>query len=148
MKKLILSVATMLTVNSVIAQWTNKNVDNGFDDPYKICYTKENNNAVLKLENVGGEIAFYIAGTYFCSDEVVVDISFMVNGKWQKYVTNATKNDQSNVLFLIDDLSNSEALKDFLNCSIVKLRVNEEYCDTQYFQFNMSASTSAYKFIK
>jgi len=35
MKKLMISIALMLTLN-VNAQWINKNVNNGFDDPYRI----------------------------------------------------------------------------------------------------------------
>jgi hypothetical protein len=38
-------------------QWTFKNVDNGFDEPYKIAYTAKNNNAILKLEPVEVEVA-------------------------------------------------------------------------------------------
>ena len=58
MKKLMISIALMLNLN-VNAQWMNKNINNGFDDPYRICYTAENNGSVLKLENVDGTIFFY-----------------------------------------------------------------------------------------
>ena len=148
MKKKIITVATILVANVSLAQWTNKSVDNGFDEPYHICYTKENNNSVLKLENVSGDVALYIQGSYFCSDVVTVDMSFMVNGVWKKYATTATKSSDSKALFLVDDMENSYALLDFLNATSIKLRVNEEYCETEYYQFNMSGSTSAYKFIK
>ena len=148
MKKKIITVAAILVANVSLAQWTNKTVNNAFDDPYRICYTKESNGSILKLENVDGNIAFYIQGSYFCSEVVTVDMSFMVNGEWKKYVTTATKGDDSKVLFLVDNLENSEAVVDFLNSTSVKMRVNEEYCDTEYYEFNMSGSTSAYKFIK
>ena len=148
MKKKIITVAAILVANVSLAQWTNKTVNNSFDDPYRICYTKESNGSILKLENVDGNIAFYIQGSYFCSEVVTVDMSFMVNGEWKKYVTTATKGDDSKVLFLIDNLENSESVVDFLNSTSVKMRVNEEYCETEYYQFNMSGSTSAYKFIK
>jgi hypothetical protein len=148
MKKLLLSIFTLLLIESTYAQWTNKSINNGFDDPYRICYTKENNGAVLKLENVDGEIAFYLQGGYFCDDAPIVDISFLVNNEWKKYSTEATKGTQSNTLFLVDDLSTSDAIIDFLNASIIKLRINESHCENNYYQFNMSGSTSAYKFIK
>ena len=61
MKKVIISIALMLNLN-VNAQWMNKNINNGFDDPYRICYTAENNGSVLKLENVDGSIFFLSAG--------------------------------------------------------------------------------------
>lgn len=148
MKKVILNIATVLLVNVSFAQWSNKNVDNGFDDPYKICYSKENNGSILKLENVNGEIMFYIQGSYFCSDAPVVDISFLVNNQWVKYSVIGLKSQQSDVLFLVDDIENNEMFMDFMKSTSVKLRVNEEYCDTDYFQFNMAGSSSAFKFLK
>lgn len=148
MKKVILNIASVLLVNISFAQWINKNVDNGFDDPYKICYTNPNSGSVLKLENVYGQVSFYIQGSYFCTESPVVDISFMVNNQWQKYSVIAVKNEQSNALFLVDDLENNPMYSDFLKASSVKIRVNEEYCDTEIFQFNMSGSSSAIKFLK
>jgi len=148
MKKVILNIASVLLVNISFAQWINKTVDNGFDDPYRICYSKPNNGAILKLENVEGQISFYIQGTYFCSDSPIVDISFLVNNQWIKYSIMGIKNEQSNALFLVDDLENNPMYSDFLKASSVKIRVNEEYCDTEIFQFNMNGSSSAFKFIK
>ncbi len=148
MKKIILNIATILLANVSIAQWTNKSVDNGFDDPYKICHTKVNNGAVLKLENVYGQIAFYIEGSYFCSDAPMVDISFLVGGKWVKYSIQSVKSQDSKALFLIDDIENSYMFEDFLKATSVKMRVNEEYCDTEIFEFSMSGSTAAIKFIR
>lgn len=148
MKKKIITIAAILVANISLSQWISKSVDNGFDDPYHICYTKESNGSILKMENVDGDVALYLQGSYFCSDVVTVDISFMVNGTWKKYTTTATKSSDSKALFLIDDMTNSDALIDFLNATSVKLRVNEEYCETEYYQFNMSGSTAAYKFIK
>jgi hypothetical protein len=148
MKKVILNIASVLLVNISFAQWTNKNVDNGFDDPYKICYSKENNGSILKLERVGDQIIFYIQGGYFCSDSPLVDISLMVNNQWVKYSVVGIKNQQSDVLFLVEDIENDEMYLNFLKASSIKLRVNEEYCDTEIFQFNMSGSSSAIKFLK
>jgi len=147
MKKTILTVATLILANVSIAQWTNKSVNNSFDEPYRICHTKENNGAILKLENVDGEIALYLQGGYFCDENLTVDVSLMVNGEWKKYSTVGTKSDDSKAVFLIDDLASSELIINFLNATSIKLRVNETYCETEYYQFNMSGSTSAYKFI-
>jgi hypothetical protein len=147
MKKRIITIATILVANVSLAQWTNKNINNGFDEPYRICHTKENNNAILKLENVDGEIALYLQGGYFCDENLTVDILLMVNGEWKKYSTVGTKSEDSKALFLIDNLASSELILDFLNATSIKLRVNETHCDNEYYQFNMSGSTSAYKFI-
>lgn len=148
MKKKMLTIGALILANVSIAQWTSKNVNNGFNDPYKICHTKENNGAILKLENVDGQIAFYLQGGYFCDDNLSVDVSFLVNNVWKKYNVEATTGSQSTTLFLVDDITTSDAIIDFLNATSIKLRVNESYCENEYYQFNMSGSTSAYKFIK
>lgn len=148
MKKVILNIASVLLVNISFAQWINKTVDNGFDDPYKICYSKENNGSILKLERVGDQIIFYIQGSYFCSDSPLVDVSLLVNNQWVKYSVMGIKNQQSDVLFLVEDIESDEMYLNFLKASSIKLRVNEEYCDTEIFQFNMSGSSSAIKFLK
>jgi hypothetical protein len=40
----------------LFSQWTFKTVNNGFDTPYKIAHTAENNDALLKLEPVEVEV--------------------------------------------------------------------------------------------
>ena len=39
----------LLICLNVNAQWTYKTVDNDFDEPYRICYTKSSNSNYLKL---------------------------------------------------------------------------------------------------
>jgi hypothetical protein len=68
MKKLIVTVGLMLVGFNSSAQWTYQVVDNGFDEKYRIAYTETNNNGFLKLENVDGDVLFYLRGGYFCDD--------------------------------------------------------------------------------
>ena len=87
MKKLLLALVTViLFATTSFSQWVSKKIDNGFDTPYYIAYTQDGQNAYLKLENYNG-IAFYMGGVYICEDAVNVDISFLVNGEYQKYYT-------------------------------------------------------------
>ena len=129
------------------AQWTYENVNNGFDDPYKIAYTKENNGSWLKLENVGGDISFYIAGGYTCEDNVTVDISFMVNGVYKKYTYAATTSEDKTDVFIIDNILIEDCLSDFKACTALKLRVNDTTCGSDSFDFKMSGSTAALNFV-
>ena len=55
MKKLLISVGVLLSLNAN-AQWSNHNVNNDFDDPYRICYTESNDNNYLKLENLNDNV--------------------------------------------------------------------------------------------
>lgn len=146
MKKLLMSVGVMLCLNAN-AQWINKSVKNDFDAPYRICYTETNNSGYLKLENVDGIISFFIKGGYYCEDNPVVDLSFIVNGVVKKYSINATISESNNIVWLIDDLINSEFINDFKTCSTLKIRINDSVCETETYSFNMSGSTSAINFI-
>lgn len=129
------------------AQWTYEKIDNGFDDPYKIAYTKENNGSWLKLENVGGEISFYIAGGYTCEDNVTVDISFMVNGVYKKYTYAATTSEDKTNVFIIDNILIEDCFSDFKACTALKLRINDATCGSDSFDFKMSGSTAALNFV-
>ena len=146
MKKLMISIALMLTLN-VNAQWINKNVNNGFDDPYRICYTVENNESVLKLENVDGSIFFYLQGGYTCDENPTVDLSFLVNGSYVKYSEPMEVSEDRTIIWIVDNLMESTILNDFKLCSLLKIRVNDITCSSEVFTFNMAGSTSALKFI-
>lgn len=147
MKKMILTVATILTVGLVNAQWTKDRVDNGLDEPYKICYTAINNGGFLKLEGDTSGIAFYVAGGYYCEDSPLVNISFLVNNQWEKYSVWGNTSSNNKAVFFTMNLKNEVFFKDFLNATSVKIRINETYCDNETYQFNMAGSTSAFNFL-
>lgn len=148
MKKVILSVASMMMLSVGHSQWTYKVVNNGFDDPYRVAYTAVNDGAILKLEKVENIVAFYITGGYYCEDYPIVDLVFVVNGEDIKFYCEATTADDRETVFIIDDILTSNALDEFKNCSILKVRVNESYCDTKTYFFNMKGSTAALNYIK
>jgi hypothetical protein len=147
MKKLFFTLVLLFSVSMAYSQWTYERVDNGFDEPYRIAYTKVNNDCILKLENVNGEVAFYIQGGYFCDEEPLVEMSFLVGSEYHKFYANGTKGDDSKVVFIMDDITGSNILADFKNCSILKIRITDDICDDEIFNFNMTNSTSAYKYI-
>jgi hypothetical protein len=147
MKKLFFTLAVLFSVSMAYSQWSFEKISNGFDDPYRIAYTSANNGAILKLENVDGSIFFYIQGSYFCDDYPSVDLVFVVNGVNVKYTIDGMKNDKNDVVFFTSDLVNHEMYDSFKKCSVLKVRVNESYCDTDTFSFNMTKSTSAVNFI-
>jgi hypothetical protein len=148
MKKVILSVASMMMLSVGHSQWSYKMVNNGFDDPYKVAYTAVNDGAILKLEKVEDRVAFYIIGRYYCEDYPIVDLVFVVNGQDIKFYCEATKGNDNETVFIIDDILTSNALDAFKNCSLLKVRINESYCDTETYFFNMKGSTAALNYIK
>jgi hypothetical protein len=146
MKNLLMSVGVMLCLNAN-AQWTNKTVNNGFDEPYRICYTETNNLGYLKLENVDGQIYFYLNGKYCCDDSPVVNLSFIVNGVTVKYYCTANVGDNKSVVWILEDFLNSTVVESFKNCSTLNIRVNDTVCNEEIYSFNMSGSRSALNFI-
>lgn len=147
MKKLFLTIVLLLSLSSAFSQWSYQLVKNDFDDPYRIAYTSENNDAILKLENVDGSIFFYVQGGYYCDENPSVDLVFVVNGQNIKFNIEGFVSSSKDVLFFTTDLVNSEMVESFKKCSLVKIRVNESTCTNEIYSFNMGRSTSALNFI-
>ena len=147
MKNLYLTIILFFSISVAHSQWSYETVDNGFDEPYRIAYTKINNNCFLKLENVYGEISFYIQGDYFCDEEPLVEMSFLVGSQYHKFYAYGNTGDDNKVVFIMDDIAGSNILADFKNCSLLKIRITDDICDDEIYTFNMSKSTSAYNYI-
>lgn len=147
MKNLFLSIFVCFITTISFSQWTYERVDNGFDDPYRIAYTKSNNNSILKLENVYGAIAFYLQGGYFCDDEPLVEMSFLVGSEYHKFYVYGHTSEDKDAIFIMDDIDGSNILNDFKNCSSMKIRITDDICDNEIYNFNMSHSTSAFNYI-
>jgi len=147
MKTLLITIGLALSYTAS-AQWVSKKVDNGFDTPYKIAYTDAAKNQWLKLENYNNEISFYIGGVYICDDGVSVDMSFLVNGVYQKYnLLDCYVSDDNETVFFVDNLTTHEMLSSFKSASSVKVRINDTTCKSETYEFKMSGSTSAYNYV-
>lgn len=148
MKKVIELLLAVLITGSVSAQWTYKISDNGFDEPYKIAYTAVNNNAILKMENVDSSIVLYVQGGYYCDESPTVDVVFVVNGVDKKYKFTGSKSQDNSVVFISWYFElYTDAVADFRAASSVRIRINESYCTTEVYSFNMSNSKAAYEFM-
>ena len=147
MKNLLMSVGVILCLNAN-AQWTNKTVNNDFDPTYRICYTQFSGINYLKLENVNGEIFFYMQGGYYCDEKPTIDLAFIVNGVSKKYTVYATTSEDSKTIWIINNLlTDTDMLSDFKLCSTLKLRVYDLVCGIETYSFNMGGSQSAINFI-
>lgn len=141
--KTILILCLLFSFN-INAQWVSKKIDNGFDSPYIIAYTNDNQHEFLKLENYNGTVLFYISNTYICDDVVKVDISFLVNGEYQKYISTCKTSTNNETVFIVEDMnSNLEFLANFKAATSIKIRIHDTLCDTEIYEFSMSGSTAA-----
>lgn len=147
MKKLLISVGVLMSL-SANAQWVNRTINNDFDAPYKICYTDSKQSTFLKLENISGEIYFYMGGGYFCDEAPIIDLAFIINGVATNFSLEGSISSDNKSLWIIDNLlEDEEILKAFKDCSILKIRINDSVCSSETHSFNMSGSTSAINFI-
>jgi len=102
-------------------------------------------------------ISLDLLGTRVCGEKCKVDIALVVNGELKNYVhTGDTHKDykgveiyriryrQSNGVCTFVD---SDFYKDFINSTIIRIRVSCDYCDDQYFEFSQKGSTAAIKYI-
>jgi len=130
------------------AQWINKTINNGFDPIYKVAYTDITKMNWIKLENYNNAISFYMDGVYVCEKVVDIDISFLVNGAYQKYnLVDCYVTEDHETVFFVDDLRTSNMLSSFKSASLVKVRVNDRTCGEATYEFKMTGSTSAFDFV-
>ena len=147
MKNLLMSVGVLLCLNAN-AQWINKSVKNDFDAPYRICYTESSGINYLKLENVDGEIFFYMQGGYYCDEKPTIDLAFIINGVAKNFSVDGSISSDKETVYIIDNLlANTDILQAFKTCSTLKIRINDSICGTETYSFSMSGSTSAISFI-
>jgi len=147
MKKLFLIAAT-LVAGKLSAQWQSKKVDNGFDPPYHIasCFDKKSN--FLKLENFGdGKIALILYTGYFCIEQPFVELSFKMDTGWSKYSGNALLRTEDKKKIIISTDVNNLLRDEFRKSSILKIRVDDEYCGKAIYEFNMTGSTNAINYV-
>lgn len=130
------------------SQWSFKKVDNGFDEPYKIAYTKNVDGAYLKLENIEGQIAFYIQGNFTCDEEVSIDLAFLINSQYERFSFNGLTSEDHYCVFFSFDFLNSIAINAFKDASILKVRINDTICESQIYTFKMNGSTLALNYMK
>jgi hypothetical protein len=150
MRQLVLSFAMLALAFVAHSQWSYKTIDNGLDTAYRIAYcdasasTYRNNNIFVKLENVEGEIALYVSGTYTCDVEPIVEMAFLVNGAYKKYTfTGLTSTSHKTVFIITDMMSNQSFVDDFKASSLMKVRVNDEDCGEETHEFKMTSSSAA-----
>lgn len=150
MKKSIAILVMLLSFGiELSAQWTYKTVDNGFDEPYRVAYAESTTGKeFIKLYNSGisGYVGLSMFEGYMCSEQPGVEMSFLVNGKWEKYemLTGMTLSDKKQFVILT---SVKSIETDFRGASVLKIRVTDDHCGSEIYEFNMSGSAKALDFM-
>jgi hypothetical protein len=148
MKKLIILFA-MQYVCTVNAQWLNKTVDNNFDPIYKVSSNKVYNEADLRMQNVDNLLKVYLAGEFWCTDNPIVELSFLVRGHREYYsITGIVIGDFKNVLIITVDLEAENFFQDFKYCGELKIIVQQKDCPNEYYEYNMEGTQRAIKYLK
>jgi hypothetical protein len=155
MKKATLLLCLALIGLTASSQWTHKVINSEFDGKFKKAFTKIDNGGFLAMEV--GEIPIdttddrypfmYIMGVYFCDEGTTIEMALYVGKEIKKYDIRATKSNDSRTYYFNDDMWTPEFVSDFKKASKCSIRVNQDYCTTDYFSFNMTGSTDAFNFI-
>ena len=149
-KSLVLSTLFLLPLTSS-SQWVTKTIDNKIDLPYRIAYCgNSSQTAFLKLERVDSQVAFYLSGGYHCDKYPKVDIALVIGELTSRYTIYGSKSENSSTVFFLDDIldsTNTVFLMEFKKCSKMIIRINESFCENDYYEFNMSGSTRAVDFM-
>ncbi len=148
MKKIIIALTFLPTFS--FGQWINKTVNNDFDPEYRISYNlSERDNSFLKLEDFDGNLLFYIQNVYTCMETPVVDLVFIYpDGTKRNYVLDCITSTDKEVVFISPDIASEYFLEDFKRAKKLKIRINDISCSSETFEFNMSGSSNAIKFMQ
>lgn len=158
MKKTVITIlsAVALSVVPAYGQWTYKTINSDFDGYFKKAYTKESNSGHLIMEEGDPYIKdgvkvnrpfLAIKGSYYCDDYANIDFVFVVDGVNVKYTLKGTKTKDSSIYYFDESIWTDEFIKDFQSASKCLVRVNQDYCQDDYYEFSFSGSTAAYNFI-
>ena len=149
MKRIFLFATAVLTAGTLNAQWSFKTVNNGFDKPYKIAYTPENNGAEAYMLFVDSAVVLEISGGYYCDEEPNVDVVLVVNGVDNKFEFKGYKGSTSDVVYLTWDMElHPEFLNAFKLASIMRVRINESSCDNAIYTYKMTSSKAAFDYVR
>jgi hypothetical protein len=149
MKRIFLFATAVLTVGIINAQWSFKTVKNGFDKPYKVAYTPENNGAEAYMLFVDSAVVLEISGGYYCDEEPNVDVVLVVNGLDNKFEFEGYKGSTSDVVYLTWDMElHPEFLNAFKLASIMRVRINESSCDNAIYTYKMTSSKAAFDYVR
>lgn len=141
-----------------ISQWNTKIINNKFDNPFKKAYTNPNNLGYLGME-VGDTIFIdsttsvilpflFLHGSYFCDENTIIDLVFELSPTInKKYELEATKSSDGRFYWFNNNIWTIDFINDFKQAKSCLIRVNQQVCSNDYYQFNMSGSTAAYNFI-
>jgi hypothetical protein len=133
-------------------QWVFKKVDNGFDDPYKIAFTSNNNSGYLKMERYNGKLLLYLVSeeNIFCGESVESDVSLFFKNEWKRYSTSANVSVDKDIVWLVDDIfeATDEFISHFNAASKIKIRIRSESCEPLIYEFSMLNSSKALQFMK
>ncbi len=156
MKIKLMMIALMMCLSTFsFGQWSFKVINSEFDGEFKKATTETYNNGYLTMEvrdPLYNNKFLYkpflaLIGSYFCDDYTYIDIVLIVNDVNKKYKLKGTKSRDSRMYYFDESIWTDEFIKDFKGASRCSIRVNQDYCQDDYYMFNFSNSEKAYSFI-
>jgi hypothetical protein len=138
-------------------QWENKLDDNGFEKPnkYSICRQTWSADVNIFLTKNSDRskivLAIWNLDNDFCSQVLKCDLSFELDtGRLVMYDYECGLSVSPNTFTICEDLTNKgekSLLDAFLKCRVLKIRFIDGECGEKNYNFNMTGSTSAFKWV-
>lgn len=149
MKKQIIMLLALVSGLELSAQWEMKTVDNGFDEPFRVAYAESTTGKeFIKLYNssISGYVGLLMYEGYMCSEKPGIEMSFLVNGKWEKYeLLYGVTSEDKKLFYILTSVKSIET--DFRAASMLKIRVTDDHCGTEIYEFNMKGGAAALDFM-
>lgn len=149
MKKYIFLILMSLLSQSK-AQWTTKTVENGFDNPYRvaICHSSTGKEFIKMTKMSDGGVLLLLYTGYVCTENPTVEYTFKTVSGWEPFSNTGVTSTDKKKVYLSANLAESIMLPYFKNTSLFKIRLDDDYCGTTIYEFNMMGSSKAYEFIE
>ena len=163
--KLMMTALMMCLMTSVVfGQWTyttlsslyyssfktayTKTINSKPDGSFKKAYTKTNKRGYLVMEfdyTYNSPVLSLWSYSFYVGD-IYIDFVLVVNGVDKKYKLTGRAFD-NRVYYFNGVIWTDEFIKDFKSASKCSIIVYQDYCPSDYYQFDFSGSEAAFDFI-
>lgn len=113
----------------------------------RMSYFKVKFNRIIETYHIEKIPFLVLSGLYFCDDYTSIDFVLVNNGISKKYELSAIKSRDSRLYYFNEFIWTDGFIKNFKSASKCLIRVNQDFCTDDYYQFNFSGSGQAFNFI-
>ena len=145
MKKYILTLILLTAATISNAQWKNEESDNGFDPKFRYSTVDEQTNSTrwLKIEKYKDTQTLLLVYLGFvCTENPTIELSYKMDTGWCKFKVLGMTSSGKKKVYISDNIEKDFG-DAFAKSSLLKIRVDDDYCGTNVYSFSMAGSKAA-----